>query len=201
VHGDIKPENFLLGATQLGQERNLFLVDLGLAWVAQLPPPARGAGARTPAHASPLPAPAPPWPACPAPPPVPPPTHPPYLSVRWRDKHNEHVKYDQRPDDFRGTIRYASVHAHLGRTTSRRDDLESLAYTLSFLLNGRLPWQGYQVGGRRGGGRGLGARELPLLRAQPRTPTRGGPGRRWSLPHCSNCCSCCGGSSFLDCGL
>jgi hypothetical protein len=37
------------------------------------------------------------------------------------------------------------VHAHLGRTASRRDDLESLAYTLLFLLKGRLPWQGYQV--------------------------------------------------------
>jgi len=37
------------------------------------------------------------------------------------------------------------VHAHLGRTGSRRDDLESLAYTLVFLLRGRLPWQGYQV--------------------------------------------------------
>ena len=42
-------------------------------------------------------------------------------------------------------MRYASVHAHLGRTASRRDDLESLAYTLLFLLKGRLPWQGYQA--------------------------------------------------------
>ncbi len=37
------------------------------------------------------------------------------------------------------------MHAHLGRTGSRRDDMESLAYTLVFLLRGRLPWQGYQV--------------------------------------------------------
>ena len=25
----------------------------------------------------------------------------------------DHVSYDQKPDDFRGTVRYASVHAHL----------------------------------------------------------------------------------------
>ncbi|KAH1066444.1 hypothetical protein J1N35_031431 [Gossypium stocksii] len=96
VHGDVKPENFLLGPTGTPNEKKLFLVDLGLA-------------------------------------------------TRWRDSSTGlHVEYDQRPDVFRGTVRYASVHAHLGRTCSRRDDLESLAYTLIFLLRGRLPWQGYQ---------------------------------------------------------
>ncbi|KAG6414502.1 hypothetical protein SASPL_127304 [Salvia splendens] len=96
VHGDVKPENFLLGTPGTADEKKLFLVDLGLA-------------------------------------------------VRWRDNSTGlHVDYDQRLDVFRGTVRYASVHSHLGRTGRRRDDLESLAYTLIFLLRGRLPWQGYQ---------------------------------------------------------
>eukprot|EP01026_Neomeris_dumetosa_P005083 TRINITY_DN1139_c1_g1_i1.p1 TRINITY_DN1139_c1_g1~~TRINITY_DN1139_c1_g1_i1.p1 ORF type:complete len:762 (+),score=111.15 TRINITY_DN1139_c1_g1_i1:172-2457(+) len=94
VHGDIKPENFLMGPRGSVKEKRLYLVDFG-------------------------------------------------LSVKWRQSLSQHVKYNQKPDDFRGTVRYASVHAHLGRTPSRRDDMESLAYTLIFLLKGRLPWQGY----------------------------------------------------------
>lgn len=57
VHGDVKPENFLLGAAGTAKEKKLFLVDLGLA-------------------------------------------------VKWKER-GVHVKYDQRPDDFRGTVRCA----------------------------------------------------------------------------------------------
>nr|XP_043627545.1 casein kinase 1-like protein HD16 [Erigeron canadensis] len=101
VHGDVKPENFLLGQPGTSNEKKLYLVDLGLA-------------------------------------------------SKWRDTSSgDHVEYDQKPDVFRGTVRYASVHAHLGRTGSRRDDLESLAYTLIFLLKGKLPWQGF-IGENKG---------------------------------------------------
>lgn len=102
VHGDVKPENFLLGQPGTPDEKKLYLVDLGLA-------------------------------------------------SRWREASSgRHVSYDQKPDVFRGTVRYASVHAHLGRTGSRRDDLESLAYTLIFLLRGKLPWQGFIQGENKG---------------------------------------------------
>ena len=52
VHGDVKPENFLLGPPDTPKANRLYLVDLGLA-------------------------------------------------TKWRDSRGLHVKYDQRPDDFR----------------------------------------------------------------------------------------------------
>ncbi|KAG7033670.1 Casein kinase 1-like protein HD16 [Cucurbita argyrosperma subsp. argyrosperma] len=117
VHGDVKPENFLLGQAGTADEKKLYLIDLGLVHyliVDFLYFIARS----TIMFGS---------------------------ASKWKDvASGQHVEYDQRPDIFRGTIRYASVHAHLGRTGSRRDDLESLAYTLIFLIKGRLPWQGYQ---------------------------------------------------------
>ena len=42
---------------------------------------------------------------------------------------------------FRGTVRYASVNAHLGHDLGRHDDLWSVFYMISELANGQLPWR------------------------------------------------------------
>ena len=42
---------------------------------------------------------------------------------------------------FTGTLKYSSANAQRGNQQSRRDDMESLGYTLLFFMKGKLPWQ------------------------------------------------------------
>ena len=76
VHGDVKPENFLMGQANTPNEKRLYLVDLGLG--------------KVPIHS----------PACSTLPKI-----TAILlcaATRWRDSVcTAHIEYDQRPDVFR----------------------------------------------------------------------------------------------------
>jgi len=61
------------------------------------------------------------------------------LSKFYMDKNGIHKKYKD-GKQLTGTARYASLHTHMGVEQSRRDDLESLAFSLIYLFKGELPW-------------------------------------------------------------
>jgi serine/threonine protein kinase len=71
------------------------------------------------------------------------------LSRQYRDPGtNIHIPFrDGLP--LIGTARYASVNALMGIELTRRDDIESLAYILIYLMRGSLPWQGTTKGEKR----------------------------------------------------
>ena len=67
------------------------------------------------------------------------------LSKRFRNpKNGEHIPYKD-GKTLIGTAKYSSVYTHLGIEQSRRDDLESMIYTLIYLFNGNLPWDNLKV--------------------------------------------------------
>lgn len=49
-----------------------------------------------------------------------------------------------------GTLSFASINSHHGNSQSRRDDLESLAYTIIYSALGELPWTSNSTGNDEG---------------------------------------------------
>lgn len=66
------------------------------------------------------------------------------LCKRYRDDDENHIAFRDGLS-LTGTARYASINNHAGREQSRRDDIESLGYTIVYLAKGHLPWQGLPV--------------------------------------------------------
>ena len=64
------------------------------------------------------------------------------LAKQYRSPKTLQQKPMQKNKKLTGTARYASINALKGYDQSRRDDMESVAYVIAYLLRGNLPWQG-----------------------------------------------------------
>lgn len=58
---------------------------------------------------------------------------------------NKHIE-EKSINNLIGTPNYISLNVHNKTEPSRRDDLESFAYILLFLLVGKIPWENYSIG-------------------------------------------------------
>ncbi|KAF5313894.1 hypothetical protein D9619_013009 [Psilocybe cf. subviscida] len=64
------------------------------------------------------------------------------LAKKFRDSRTStHIPYKQNDYHGVGTSLFAAINTHLGVESSRRDDLESLAYMLIYFIRGTLPWR------------------------------------------------------------
>jgi len=52
-----------------------------------------------------------------------------------------HIPYRNDKTTFTGNQLFGSINSHVGVESSRRDDMESLAYIMIYLCRGSLPWQ------------------------------------------------------------
>ena len=68
------------------------------------------------------------------------------ISRKYRSSRGKHLKYSL-TGKFYGTLKFSSYNATRGVEQSRRDDLESIGYTLVFLSGEKLPWQDYELKG------------------------------------------------------
>lgn len=58
-----------------------------------------------------------------------------------RYAHQPHPTERRSCKSFCGTAKFASISAHEYKEQFRKDDLESVLYTIVYLFNGKLPWQ------------------------------------------------------------
>ena len=66
------------------------------------------------------------------------------LSKKYKNKKGFHIPYIE-GKKLIGTIKYISINTLLGIEQSRRDDLESLSYSIIYFLEGKLLWMGFFV--------------------------------------------------------